>query len=256
MRRVPPEVLGDASARDPRDASRRACEWCGRPFPPGTRADAEVCPRAVDPYGKCRKARWRFRRGAQGTRPADRRDASRADRPLRLAYADPPYPGKAGLYPEDSEVDHGELLERLVGYDGWALSTSAEALPAVLRLCPPTVRVAAWRRRVRSVRSARPLSAWEPVILDGGRPLQTDRAQDVLDVLDYRGRYDAYPGALVGMKPPEFAAWIFDMLGARPGDGLDDLFPGSGAVARAWRMRCAPAAGGQPGREGEASRGA
>lgn len=66
--------------------------------------------------------------------------------PLRLAYADPPYPGNAWLYRGHrdyaGEVDHGELLARLVGYDGWALSTSAAALPAVLALCPPGVRVA------------------------------------------------------------------------------------------------------------------
>ena len=28
--------------------------------------------------------------------------------------------------------------------------------------------------------------------------------------------------------------WIFDLLGAAPGDTLDDLFPGSGAIGRAW----------------------
>ena len=33
------------------------------------------------------------------------------------------------------------LIGRLADYDGWALSTSAEALPAVLALCPPGVRV-------------------------------------------------------------------------------------------------------------------
>jgi hypothetical protein len=55
---------------------------------------------------------------------------------LRLAYADPPYPGKSALYRDHrdyaGEVDHEELLERLQGYDGWALSTSADALPAIL----------------------------------------------------------------------------------------------------------------------------
>jgi hypothetical protein len=55
-------------------------------------------------------------------------------------------------------------------------------------------------------------------------------------VLDYRGRYDSYPGALTGMKPPEFAAWLFAQLGARPGDELVDLYPGSGAISRAWRL--------------------
>lgn len=57
----------------------------------------------------------------------------------RLAYADPPYPGKARLYYREhpdygGEVDHVELLSRLATYDGWALSTSAAALPSVLAL--------------------------------------------------------------------------------------------------------------------------
>jgi len=74
-------------------------------------------------------------------------------RPLRLAYADPPYPGKARLYrghPDyRGEVDHAALIGRLAGHDGWALSTSAEALPAVLTLSPPRVRVAARHRGER-----------------------------------------------------------------------------------------------------------
>jgi hypothetical protein len=37
------------------------------------------------------------------------------------------------------------------------------------------------------------------------------------------------------MKPPQFAAWMFAQLGARPGDHLVDLYPGSGAVGEAWR---------------------
>jgi hypothetical protein len=32
---------------------------------------------------------------------------------MRFAFADPPYPGKAGYYPERQEVDHGELIARL-----------------------------------------------------------------------------------------------------------------------------------------------
>src|SRR5450755_4108019 len=71
---------------------------------------------------------------------ASRRD--RATRSLRFAYADPPYPGKAGYDPEQAEVDHQALVERLVASfeDGWALATSAEALPHVLTLCPAGVR--------------------------------------------------------------------------------------------------------------------
>jgi hypothetical protein len=35
------------------------------------------------------------------------------------------------------------------------------------------------------------------------------------------------------MKPPQFAIWMFTQLGARAGDELVDLYPGSGAVAEA-----------------------
>jgi hypothetical protein len=162
---------------------------------------------------------------------------------MRFAYADPPYPGKADYYPEREEVDHASLLERLTGGypDGWALSTSSEALRDVLALCPPGVRVCSWVRSVRRTRSTRALSAWEPLIVAGGRPLRiVDHhggpvVQDLEDALVYRGRFRAFPGALVGMKPPQFAEWMFRQLGAAPGDDLDDLFPGSGAVSEAWR---------------------
>lgn len=155
---------------------------------------------------------------------------------MRFAYADPPYPGKAFYYVERAEVDHAALIRRLVAEypDGWALSTSAVALAGVLRLCPPSVRVLAWVKRPRGG------SGWEPVIVAGGRRRSTGDASRPtsarpLDVLIYKGRYNAFPGALVGMKPPQFSAWLFRHLGALPGDSLDDLFPGSGAVSLAWR---------------------
>ncbi len=93
---------------------------------------------------------------------------------LRLAYADPPYPGLSRRYYGDhpdfaGEVDHRRLIEQLDGYDGWALSTSARALQDVLALCPPGARVAVWHRGERPTRSAGPLNAWEPVIYFGGR---------------------------------------------------------------------------------------
>lgn len=145
-----------------------------------------------------------------------------------FAYADPPYPGKAFYYPERLECDHADLIRRLTsGFpDGWALSTSAEALPGVLALCPAGVRVLAWFRRPRGG------VAWEPVILSGGR--RASRRDGLRDALIYKGRYNAFPGAMVGMKPPQFSEWVFRHLGARAGDSLDDLFPGSGAVSLAW----------------------
>lgn len=93
---------------------------------------------------------------------------------MRLAYADPPYPGKSRRYYGDhpdyaGEVDHAKLVEQLSEFDGWALSTSASALQEILALCPPGARVAVWNRGERPTRSAGPLNAWEPVIYFGGR---------------------------------------------------------------------------------------
>jgi hypothetical protein len=38
----------------------------------------------------------------------------------------------------------------------------------------------------------------------------------------------------MGRKPLAFCAWLFDLLGMRPGDELEDLFPGTGIVSKAW----------------------
>ena len=118
--------------------TRRLCACCGGPIPERARRDAVCC------SVRCRQARHRFLRAAgQGSSVAD-------GRPLRLAYADPPYPGNARLYRDHpdygGEVGHAALIGRLAAYDGWALSTSAATLPAVLAMCPPGVRVAAWHR--------------------------------------------------------------------------------------------------------------
>ena len=34
----------------------------------------------------------------------------------------------------------------------------------------------------------------------------------------------------MGAKPAAFCWWVFDLLGALPGDELVDLFPGSGGI--------------------------
>lgn len=239
----PAVALGDASRGSPNSTGRvptaggnsgRVCAWCGGRVPCRSRRDAIYCGVV------CRKRAWRFAKAVprrpQGPRGRVPRLADGS--PARFAYADPPYPGKAGYYVERQEVDHASLLEQLLaGWpDGWALSTSAAALRDVLPICPVGIRVCAWRRRVRPARAKGPLSAWEPLLVYRGRTLQTGRVQNVLDHLDYRGRYDAMPGALIGMKPPEFAVWMFSLLGAESGDQLDDLYPGSGAIGRAWAL--------------------
>ena len=103
----------------------------------------------------------------------------------------------AGLQRVDFVAARKGLIAALeAGYpDGWALSTSAAALRDVLAICPASTRVCAWRRRTRPTSSRRALSAWEPLLVVGGRELATDVPQDLLDVLDYRGRYDKLSGS-------------------------------------------------------------
>lgn len=225
-----------------RDASRstgdtrRLCAWCHVPIPATMRRDAVCC------SVRCRQARHRFNRTI-GV-PTGAGKSVEYGRALRLAYADPPYPGKAWLYRDHpdyaGEVDHAALIRLLSTYDGWALSTSAAALPAVLALCPPGVRVAAWHRGERPTTSRWPLNAWEPVIYSGGRPADLSRADAAVgarrvdSLVHGVSPMTTLPGRVIGAKPAAFCRWVFDLLGAAPGDTLDDLFPGSGAVTRAW----------------------
>lgn len=203
---------------------RRKCEWCRGPIPPGKRRDATTCSKP------CRQAKARFK-----VRRAERVAGAR---PMRFAYADPPYPGMAHRWYQGEEVDHRELVERLVAEypDGWALSTSSEALREVWALCPPATRLHVWVNGPRKVRSYRALHAFEAVLVAGGRRRPEPSVEDLCDVLSWGGRQHSHPGALPGMKPAAFCEWVFRLLGATEGDELDDLYPGSGAVARAWAL--------------------
>lgn len=159
---------------------------------------------------------------------------------MNLAYADPPYPGRAHLYADHpdyaGEVDHVALIRQLRReYDGWALSTSAESLVDLLPHCPPDHRVLAWVKHTVTV-------GWEPVIVVSARkpdPNLRDWIQCEPEAFQWRPKPDSY---VIGQKPEAFCLWVFAWLGAEPGDSLDDLFPGSGAVAQAWeRWRQQPA---------------
>ena len=150
---------------------------------------------------------------------------------MRLAYADPPYPGKAELYAEHpdyaGEVDHAELFERLAEYDGWALSTGAWALRDVLALAPPGVRVLAWTKHSIGY-------SWEPILVSPARRSERylrDWIRVEPEYFQWRPKPDSY---VIGQKPEPFSRWVFEWLGALPDDDFDDLFPGSGAVGRAW----------------------
>jgi hypothetical protein len=162
-----------------------------------------------------------------------------------FCYADPPYPGQSkrlyGDHPDYAgEVDHHELIDRLVSEfpDGWVLSTAAKSLQDVLGLCPPGVRTLAWVKTWCPPMSVRVQFSWEPVILCGGRPWNKETSRTVRDSLvcgpPAHGFVQQGPQHVIGAKPARFARWVFECLGAKPGDEFVDLFPGSGAIGREW----------------------
>jgi hypothetical protein len=202
---------------------QRLCAWCHTPIRPEARSDSKFC------GVRCRQNSFRF-----SVHPAT--VAGGSARPMRFAYADPPYPGCAMYYPEKREVDHVRLIRRLQLHytDGWALSTNQEGVRTLWPLIPEA-RLCVWVKAPPNVKTFRAQVSWEGLFVMGGRPQDASVATDLLDSLVYAGRHRAFPGAMIGMKPPAFAEWMFRQLGATAGDTLDDLFPGSGAIGEAWR---------------------
>jgi hypothetical protein len=187
----------------------KACKWCQTPIT----GRKTYCSR------RCRQSAYRFRRRLN-------LEATYSE-PMHLAYADPPYPGLARKYyrHEDNyagEVDHRCLLEHLTTFDGWALSTSSEALRDVLPMCPNGVLVRPWVKPNH-------IAKWEPVVFRPARP-SWEHVGDYLCAQPAR-----HGGDLIGRKPIAFCAWLFGLLGASPYDTFDDLFPGTGIVSSAWR---------------------
>jgi hypothetical protein len=162
---------------------------------------------------------------------------------VRFAYADPPYFGLAKqfygkLHPEAAEYDkietHAALIERLCSeFDGWAMSLHTPSLKNILPLCPDDVRVCAWVKPFASFKpGVNPAYCWEPVIVRGTRK----REREVLTVRDYVSCNIAMQKGFQGAKPLPFCLWIFNLLGIEDGDEFVDLFPGSGAVGRAFNQ--------------------
>lgn len=184
---------------------------------------------------RCRQARWR--------RAQEFAIKARADEPLRLAVADEPYPGLSkryyGTHPDyGGEVDHGALLSQLVAYDGWALATNRDGLKLLVGLCQERqldYEIAIWVRGARKAPSRTAWRSYEAVLYRRARAVVSrEPGEDVL--VHHAHAPTTEPGRVVGTKSARWCAWVFDLLGARPGDQLDDLFPGSGAVSRAWTL--------------------
>lgn len=164
---------------------------------------------------------------------------------MRFAYADPPYIGQAKRHyrdggtarrklerdPEACEVDHAQLIARIVDEypDGWALSASSPSLSKILAQCPKDVRVGAWVKPFAVFKpNVNPAYAWEPIVFRGGR--RRERSEPT--VRDWISCNVELRKGLVGAKPEDVCRWLLAILNVRPGDAVDDLFPGTGVFGR------------------------
>jgi hypothetical protein len=156
---------------------------------------------------------------------------------VRFCYADPPYLGRGKAmygFPEWDKIErHHELVLQLRADfpDGWAMSCSSSSLLAIGYACP-NARVAAWCKPWSSFKpNVSPQYSWEPVIFAGGRKATRQ---------EWSGRDFIVTGithrrSVRGAKPEAFCLWLFeDIFHAQPDDEFVDMFPGSGAVTRAW----------------------
>jgi hypothetical protein len=164
---------------------------------------------------------------------------------MNLGYADPPYFGCGKLYaahhPDaldwDEPATHAALVDRLQAeFDGWVLHTSAT--PEAMALYAPLVlktgaRWCSWVKGFAAFKRNVPVAyAFEPVIIKPARkPVVSKR----MVMRDWIQESITLKRGLTGAKPEAVCHWAFELLGARPDDELHDLFPGTGAVERAWR---------------------
>lgn len=158
-------------------------------------------------------------------------------------------PGTPEYHPDamrwDSLEEHAALLRRLDEEfpDGWAYSLQSTALRQILPLAPEKTRVCAWVKPFATWKPGQwPPYAWEPVIIRETSRRMKKWARKVPDFVA-AGVGSGRTAKFFGAKPPEFSRWLFDVfaLGEHPDDVFVDLFPGSGAVSRAWdEFRGAP----------------
>ena len=155
---------------------------------------------------------------------------------MRFAYADPPYLGLAAQFYGDATYDsleaHAALLSRLdAEFPAWAYSLHVPSLKALMPLLPEGARVAAWCKTWASFKpGVDPAYCWEPMFFRTARKW----SRQGTTARDFIATPIATEKGFKGAKALRFCVWMFDLLGATPDDDFVDLFPGSGAVGRAW----------------------
>ena len=186
---------------------------------------------------------------------------------MRLAIADPPYLGRAAVWygdamhptrrgknqggtsriggprPADNHplahewddpTRHEELVHALIdNYDGWVIAMAHDNLRDYLPMIPRPVpvRVAIWTKPQTMPSGARVVNNYEPVIvrIPEGRRAAAGHTIFPRDSVTISRLNSGFAGA----KPPTWTRWVLDMMGYDPdADEVDDLFGGSGAVAR------------------------
>ena len=169
---------------------------------------------------------------------------------MKAAYADPPYLGLAkefygDLHPDAAEYDdpmtHKRLIERLSDeYDAWALSMATTTLQLMLPWCPKETRIGAWCKSFASFKlHVTHAYAWEPVLFRFSRK----RTKEQGTWRDFIVEPITMQRGFRGAKPEKVCFWIFEGLNILPGDEFHDMYPGSGAVTRAyekWSNRATP----------------
>lgn len=167
---------------------------------------------------------------------------------MKIGYLDPPYIGCAHLYKNQpdyaGEVDHVALIDRAESeFDGWVLHAAATA-ESIAVLAPLVLKTGArwmsWVKGFAAFKANVPVAyAWEPVIV---KPCRKPEVGGLFVSRDWIECPITMRRGLTGAKPERVCHWAFQMVGARPGDELHDLFPGTGAVTRAWETWTAIAA--------------
>lgn len=179
---------------------------------------------------------------------------------MKLAIADPPYFGRADrwygngrgsgrvitsggrpgrkpdFHPDAARWDRFDshrllMVDLAAEFDGWAIAGTAESGPMLLAHAPKGTRMAIWIRSNAMPAGARVINTYETVVYFIP-PERRNRVKG-MSVRDALVSAHGNPGFL-GAKPPEWTQWVLALMGHDPAaDTVDDLFPGSGAVAAA-----------------------
>jgi len=183
---------------------------------------------------------------------------------MRLCIADPPYLGRgrrlygegasnrifsadmrrksktvAGwtngdVHPDADDWDdpqtHQNLVNALVAdYDGWAIAMAWDNLRCYLPWVPADVWIGVWVKNSSPPSASRLHNIWEPVVVS---PPPSRRKHSGPGTTMQSFLRAQPPQNFVGAKPGAWTRWVLDMLGYdAETDTVDDLFPGSGAVA-------------------------